>query len=455
MGDARPRGAGALSLRAWAAAGETWIAGGRTVVRARSRRSRDRRDVAGPPIARVVRNPANGARRRPTAPSGSPRRSGLARHAPPVWRTPTELGRFERHVSAMLAARSGDLFASAEQTLLWRRRGAMDDRAAAARRRYPTTHRRHGRARRRPSRSSTRRPHRPGAAPHLRSGRANVRCAASPNARRLDLLAATEGGPRLWMQTRARGQLLSRDATTAVLHGAVRRGRRLERHARRAVCSWRRPATCSSCPIGSASAGSRASGYRTLGAGAGLSRRRAILRHRGRARALLVRRSRRPHRAAGSAQGFDRRTVTGLHMARPAHRHADHPLAGARQGRHDLGGGGLGAARVAARVVGEHDRRRRAAGRRRLRLVEDADGVIWAGTSLGLARLHADADVDPPRDQLRRADESARGAAERRRAPHVLRRRSLGSHAGSAPALLLARRRRALVVDSRTSRARR
>lgn len=45
---------------------------------------------------------------------------GLARHAPVVWRTPTELVGRERHVGALFECRNGDLVANSEGALLWR-----------------------------------------------------------------------------------------------------------------------------------------------------------------------------------------------------------------------------------------------------------------------------------------------------------------------------------------------
>jgi signal transduction histidine kinase/CheY-like chemotaxis protein len=48
---------------------------------------------------------------------------GLARHAPPVWRTPPELTVHSRHVGTLYETRAGELFAASGASLLWRRNG--------------------------------------------------------------------------------------------------------------------------------------------------------------------------------------------------------------------------------------------------------------------------------------------------------------------------------------------
>ena len=48
---------------------------------------------------------------------------GLARHAPPVWRTPPELTVHSRHVGTLYETRAGELFAASGPSLLWRRNG--------------------------------------------------------------------------------------------------------------------------------------------------------------------------------------------------------------------------------------------------------------------------------------------------------------------------------------------
>ena len=86
-----------------------------------------------------------------------------------------------------------------------------------------------------------------------------------------------------------------------------------------------------------------------------LSGRGTVLRHRDRARTLLVRRSRRHHR------------IQEQHLARRPLRHADRAIADPRPRRHDLGRGRHRPARASRRILGERERRRGPARRRRLR----------------------------------------------------------------------------------------
>jgi signal transduction histidine kinase/CheY-like chemotaxis protein len=383
-----------LSLRAWSAAGETWI------VRSEGRSFElDRVDPEIGETLRVRRSRALSGTLQTVLvdPDGAfwiATSLGLARHAPPVWRTPTELGRFERHVSAMLAARSGDLFASAERTLLWRHAG-----------RWTTV------------------PLPPGAVPtdstdgiaELADGRI-VFNAPTPqpgplltfdpvartfdalrhhNARRLDLLAVTEGGQRLWMQTRARGR-----SFLEIYDG------RSFREVYDAGAAWN-----ATTPRGLlvASTGDvfilpdrlgigwlTASGYRSLGAaqgfpGAGpfcgieVEPGRYWFGDRDALIELQV-----PHQAStsGSVTGLKWTVLrTGMQTIRSLVRARDGTIwAAAGSGLHAWRHGSWVNMTSAEGLPdgGVYD------------LVEDADGVIWAGTSLGLARLHVDADVDPP-----------------------------------------------------------
>ena len=102
----------------WAAADEMWQVTntGRTFVLART----DRHGTERLPVrrSRALSGQLHSVLVEPSGAFWISTSLGLARHAPTVWRTPTELGRFERHISSLFESRSGMLYALAEAALL-------------------------------------------------------------------------------------------------------------------------------------------------------------------------------------------------------------------------------------------------------------------------------------------------------------------------------------------------
>jgi signal transduction histidine kinase len=394
--DAAPQ----VVLLAWAAADETWVlrAVGRAIELGVINPADDRllpvrksRALSG--ALRTVLLDADGAFWVATS-------LGLARHAPTVWRTPAELGRFARHISTMWVTRNGDLFASAESALLWRRQGRW-----------------------------TKVPLPPGATPtdstdgmaELADGRivfnapilnaptaqpgplvtfdprtTTVGEFRHPNGRRLDLLAVSDAGRVLWLHTRARGRSFLETYDGARFTQRFDAGTAWNATAPRGLIVAStgdvfvlpdRTGIGWLTPDGS---------YRTLGAAEGfpgLGPFCGIEIEPGRywfgdRDALIELRVPAGGSSGAATSRLQWRTIrTGMQTVRALFRARYGTIwAAAGSGLHAFRHGSwLNMTAAEGMPDGAvYD------------VVEDAQGVVWAGSSLGLSRLHANADVDAP-----------------------------------------------------------
>ncbi len=312
---------------------------------------------------------------------------GLARHAPPVWRTPPELTGHSRHVGTLFETRAGELFAASGTSLLWRRNGRwqlfplpggisvtdMPDGIAEL-----------------PDGRLLLNAIRPGTATLLTFDPATTAFGSftHPEGRTMDLLATSREGPdrsRIWMRSYANGNSRLESFDGAVVQDALRCRLALAPRAAALVPDRARMATSVVLPEqmgvgilernGTYRAFSKAEGYPGAGPFCGLeiapghfwfgdrdgiiefkNNRWRVLRS-----GMMTVRSivRAKDGTIWAAAG------TGLH----AHRDGSWVNVNAVEGLPD------GAV---------YD------------VLQDHNGVIWAATSLGLARQHSEADMDTP-----------------------------------------------------------
>jgi signal transduction histidine kinase/ligand-binding sensor domain-containing protein len=117
-----------VTVEGWALANETWVVNRRSLSFTIDLAAGVLTATAKPPFRRVRRTGALSGTFHTalTTPDGSfwiATSLGLARHAPPVWRSPAELTEHFRHVGSLFETRAGELFAASGSSLLWRRNG--------------------------------------------------------------------------------------------------------------------------------------------------------------------------------------------------------------------------------------------------------------------------------------------------------------------------------------------
>jgi signal transduction histidine kinase/CheY-like chemotaxis protein len=394
-----------VSTRAWAAADEMWMSRstGRTFMLGATTEN-DPTTVLPVRRSRALSGQLHTVLVEPEGAFWVATSLGLARHAPTVWRTPPELGRFERHVSTLFESRSGDLFAAADSVLLHLPRGGPHQ----------------GRWRVIPLPAGVTPIDVADGMAELPDGRLIFNAPAPkpapllifdprtetfewfrhPNGRRLDLLATSDGSPPMWLHTRAEGKsFLERydgDTFTELYDAGT---------------TWN---TAPPRGLLVASTGdvfvlpeqtgigwlARSGRYRRIGAADGYEGAGPFCglevapgRYWFGDRDAIVELALRDANVVGrAAEIFAWRVVrSGMQTVRSLVRARDGTIwAAAGSGLHAYRNGSWVTMTVIEGLPdgGVYDVR------------QASDGVIWASTSLGLARLYAETDVDPPRTHL-------------------------------------------------------
>jgi signal transduction histidine kinase/CheY-like chemotaxis protein/ligand-binding sensor domain-containing protein len=380
---------------AWEAAGETWVSriSGRTFVIERLAES----GRAPTPVlrSRALSGEFHAVIVDPDGAFWIATSLGLARHSPPVWRPPVGIASFERHISTLIETTSGELFATAEGALLRRREGVWTT-IPLPRGAVPTDSS-DGVAELADGRLAFNAPIAP-AGPLLAFDPKTGQFSAfrHPNGRRLDLLAVTDGGRRLWLLTRAGGRssletsdgvrFTERFDAGPVWNAVTPRGLIVASTGDVFVLPDRQGVGWL-MPNGAYRTLGRAEGYPGVGPFCGLEIEpgRYWLGDRD---ALIELRIPRAGAGPGGASGLQWAVVrTRMQTIRSIVRARDGTIwAAAGSGLHAFRNGSWLNMTAAEGMPdgGVYD------------VLQDTQGVIWAGTTLGLARLYEKTDVDPP-----------------------------------------------------------